>query len=203
AKNHHIVFKNLALPCISQRRGEFCRHLLYSCPVAGRRRFRLAWSAAHTLHGEAKMRYQLAIALTLTAIGPNTWAQQPVIEQQLLSPLGQGFSYVPSPAPVDLVTVGPAGSRMAVYRNGEAGPRFDEIVATQPTSEGGGGIAVVFSADGSRYAYVGRKRDEFTLIVDGEEVLSGKYDGGYNRIAGVGFNAENHLFYRIRQQDEA
>src|SRR5690606_3865846 len=116
--------------------------------------------------------------------------------------LGQGFSYVPSPAPVDLVTVGPAGSRMAVYREGEAGPQFDEIVTTQPTPEGGGGIPVVFSADGSHYAYVGRVRDEFKLIVDGEEVATGKYDGSANTIAGVGFNAENHLFYRIRQQDE-
>ena len=32
----------------------------------------------------------------------------------------------------------------------------------------GSSESVVFSADGSRFAYVGRKRDEFTLIVDGE-----------------------------------
>jgi hypothetical protein len=101
------------------------------------------------------------------------------------------------------MTVGPAGSRMAVYRNGEAGPKFDEIITTQPTPEGGGGIAVVFSADGSRFAYVGRTRDRFTLIVDGEDVQTGKYDGSGNSISGLGFNADNHLFYTIRQQDEA
>lgn len=149
------------------------------------------------------MRYPLVVALAMsTVVSAGSWGSEPTIDEQILSPLGQGFSYVPSPGPVDLVTVGPAGSRMAVYRNGEAGPRFDDIVATQPTPEGGGGIAVVFSADGSRYAYVGRIRDEFKLIVDGEEVATGKYDGGGNTVAGVGFNADNHLFYRIRQQDE-
>ncbi len=150
------------------------------------------------------MKYSLVIALALSTMGgaASLADSDPLISEKLLSPLGQGFSYVPSPGPVDLVTVGPAGSRMAVYRNGEPGPRFDEIIATQPTPEGGGGIAVIFSADGSRLAYVGRTRDTFTLMVDGEEVLTGKYDGGGNTIAGVGFNADNHLFYRIRQQDE-
>jgi hypothetical protein len=122
------------------------------------------------------------------------------VEQELLSPLGQGFTYVASPAPVDLITVGPAGSRMAVYRNGEPGPKFDEIITTQPTAEGGGGIAVVFSPDGSRFAYVGRKAGEFTLIADGDEVLSGKYDRGNNIISGVGFTPDNTLFYHLRQE---
>ncbi len=131
-----------------------------------------------------------------------TATAQPAIEEELLSPLGQGFSYIPSPAPVDLVTVGPSGSRMAVYRNGEPGPKYDEIVITQPTAEGGGGIAVVFSPDGSRYAYVGRKRDEFTLIADGEEVATGKYDRGNNVITGVGFAPDNTLFYHLRQESE-
>ncbi len=150
------------------------------------------------------MQHLLVIALAMsTAVTARSWTSEPTIETQTLSPLGQGFSFVPSPGPVDLVTVGPAGSRMAVYREGEAGPKFDEIVTTQPTPEGGGGIAVVFSADGSRYAYVGRTRDTFQLIVDGQETLAGKFDGSANTIAGVGFNADNHLFYRIRQQDEA
>lgn len=149
------------------------------------------------------MRYLLLAALVIgSLLNAHVSAGEPTIDRQLLSPLGQGFSYVPSPAPVDLVTVGPAGSRMAVYNDGEPGPRFDEIVATQPTPEGGGGIAVIFSADGSRSAYVGRVRNEFRLIVDGEEVATGKYDGAANTISGVGFNADNHLFYRIRQQDE-
>jgi|GEM_PF-4655966 len=150
------------------------------------------------------MRYPLIIAIAMSTFvsGPSL-ASEPTIEAQLLSPLGQGFSYVPSPGPVDLVTVGPSGSRLAVYRDGEAGPKFDEIVTTEPTPEGGGGIAVVFSADGSRHAYVGRARDKFTLIVDGEVVATGKYDGSANTVAGVGFNADNYLFYRIRQHDEA
>ena len=141
----------------------------------------------------------LVVALSVMVCAP-AWGEGPEIEEELLSPLGQGFTYVPSPAPVDLVTVGPAGSRMAVYRNGQPGPKFDEILTTQPTGEGGGGIAVVFSADGSRYAYVGRKGGEFKLIVDGEEAASGKYDGGNSQIIGVGFTPDNTLFYRLRQE---
>ena len=141
----------------------------------------------------------LVVALSVMVCAP-AWGEGTEIEEELLSPLGQGFTYVPSPAPVDLVTVGPAGSRMAVYRNGQPGPKFDEILTTQPTGEGGGGIAVVFSADGSRYAYVGRKGGEFKLIVDGEEAASGKYDGGNSQIIGVGFTPDNTLFYRLRQE---
>lgn len=145
-------------------------------------------------------RCMFSVSVGLVLVG--TAQAEVSIEQELLSPLGQGFSYVPSPGSVDVVTVGPAGSRSAVYRNGEAGPKFDEIITTQPTAEGGGGIAVVFSPDGSRTAYVGRKRDVFTLIVDGEEVLSGKYDRGNNIITGVGFAPDNTLFYHLRQESE-
>ncbi len=142
-----------------------------------------------------------AVVLSAAVCAP-ALAGEPEITEHLLSPLGQGFTYVPSTAPVDLITVGPAGSRMAVYRDGKPGPKFDEIVTTEPTSDGGGGIAVVFSPDGSRYAYVGRKRDEFTLMVDGEEVLTGKYDRGNNVIAGLGFTPDSTLFYHLRQESE-
>ena len=147
-------------------------------------------------------RFGLCVVLGLCVCAPTWAAGAPSIEEELLSPLGQGFTYVPSPAPVDLVTVGPAGSRMAVYRDGRPGPKFDEIVVTEPTPEGGGGIGVIFSRDGSRYAYVGRKGDQFSLIADGEEVLSGAFDRGNNKITGVGFTPDNTLFYRLRQETE-
>ncbi len=122
------------------------------------------------------------------------------IEEKLLSPLGQGFSYTPSPAPADLATIGPAGSRLAVYRDGEAGPKFDEIIATNPTMEGGGGLQLIFSPDGSRLAYVARKRGEFKVMVDGEEVASGNIDNHFNTIEGLGFTPDSkHWFYRVRQ----
>ena len=146
-----------------------------------------------------------ATAASISAIFVSTGVAhaEVTIEKTLLSPLGQGFSYVASPAPAYVATTGPAGSRMAVYIDGEPGPKFDEIVVTQPTPEGGGGIAIVFSPDGTRHAYVGRKRGEFKLMVDGEEVATGNIDNQYNSISGVGFTPDSkHYFYRIRQTDD-
>ncbi|MFG0257637.1 MAG: hypothetical protein ACF8GE_07025 [Phycisphaerales bacterium JB043] len=145
----------------------------------------------------------LALASTLALISTTQALAEVTIEETLLSPLGQGFSYTPSPAPADLATVGPAGSRMAVYYNGEPGPKFDEIIATQPTPEGGGGLQIMFSPDGSRIAYAGRKRDKFTLIIDDQEVATGLYDGNQNSIEGIGFTPDSqHYFYRLGKLDE-
>jgi len=150
------------------------------------------------------MHHLIKLTAVATAAYISTWsAAQDGVAEQLLSPMGQGITYTPSPAPADLATIGPSGSRVAVYRNGEPGPKFDDIINTGATQEGGAGLQLVFSPDGKRLAYAGRTRGEYVVIVDGEEVARGPYDGRQNSIIGLGFTSDSqHYFYRAIETDE-
>lgn len=144
----------------------------------------------------------VAVLSVFTVLAPRA-AADGTVEQEFLSPAGQRVTFFPSPAPADLATIGPSGSRVAVYRNGEHGPKFDDIITTAARQDGGGGIALVFSPDGKRLAYAGRKRGEFVLMVDGEEVARGPYDRSANTIAGLGFTPDSqHYFYRVAEQND-
>lgn len=144
------------------------------------------------------------IALSAIVVTANVCVAAAEVKEQLLSPAGQGVTFFASPAPADIATIGPSGSRVAVYRNGEPGPKFDEIINTGATPEGGAGMQLVFSPDGKRLAYAGRTRGEYVLMVDGEEVARGPYDGRQNTILGLGFSADSqHYFYRALEADEA
>src|SRR5712691_6782458 len=77
------------------------------------------------------------------------------------------------------------GSRRAMEIDGTAGPVFDELIWIQgeklqnfnqmvhrEAKDGGmdqSGAPVVFSEDGTRYAYVGRQGNDFVIILDGKE----------------------------------
>ena len=107
------------------------------------------------------------------------------VEEQDVGPVGtlQDVNYVVSPRGGHLATVAHKGSKMAVILDGEAGPKFDEIITPSvgyidprpyqnvdinliPRN-----LPVTFSRDGKRIAYVARQSQEWVVMADGKEML--------------------------------
>lgn len=123
----------------------------------------------------------------LLALGSPFSAPAATVKDEVVGPVGQDLKYVVSPQGGNLATIGRRGSRMAVVVNGTEGPRFDDIampvrgwVDPRPMqSWKGPGNAldffgprlVTFSREGRRHAYVGRRAQEWILVVDGQETV--------------------------------
>jgi hypothetical protein len=133
------------------------------------------------------------------------------VEEQEVGPVGQDVKYVVSPRGGHVASVARKGSRMVVLLDGEAGPKFDEIVTPtakyidpRPNSEAQLAASltgrqapdstpgpVTFSRDGKRHAYVGRQGQEWVLVVDGKEVLRIAAAGMVGAVSGIAGNAGN------------
>ena len=117
------------------------------------------------------------------------------VEQKLLAPYQPQSTFFMSPKGVHVATIDASGSRPALIYDGVTGPKFDEILHVDSSSVN----YVVFSPDGTRYAYCARSGSEFVVIVDGKEVgRSPETDMG--RIGPesckLGFTADSkHYFY--------
>lgn len=103
------------------------------------------------------------------------------IEETILAPVQDRAKFTISPHGVHVATVETEGSRAVVWYDGVEGPKFDEIIAQNPT----GGEQIVFSPDGTRYAYCARSGNQFVVVVDGKELVrssesqsSGRLDSG-------------------------
>jgi hypothetical protein len=112
-----------------------------------------------------------------------------------MAPLQERAAFEVSPHGVHVATTENAGSRVVVYYDGEAGPKFDEII-TQPT---GLQTHVAFSPDGEHYAYCARAGDQYVVMVDGKELVrsseanSGRFDG---TSCHLGFTSNSqHVFW--------
>jgi hypothetical protein len=83
-------------------------------------------------------------------------------------------AYAVSKSGVHYAVLTPKGSRFAIVVDGVEGPEFDELLAPQGAALGGDTsnvpTSVVFSADGSRHAYLARIGNEYILVVDGKEL---------------------------------
>lgn len=103
------------------------------------------------------------------------------VDEKVLGPkLEAAGMYQPNPFGTHFAEVAPKGSRAAVIYDGTEGPPFDEIVQVPL----GSGVRVTYSADGNRWAYVGRQGEENVIMVDGKELVrgaavAGKFDRLY------------------------
>ena len=107
------------------------------------------------------------------------------VEEQDVGPVGtlQDVNYVVSPRGGHLATVAHKGSKMAVILDGEAGPKFDEIITPSvgyidprpyqnvDINLSPRNLPVTFSRDGKRIAYVARQSQEWVVMADGKEML--------------------------------
>ncbi len=114
------------------------------------------------------------------------------IEETVLAPLQERATFEVSPHSVHVATTETDGSRAVVYYDGVVGPKFDEILRQTYGN-------VVFSPDGTRYAYCARSGNQYVVMVDGKELVrspeanSGRFDGESCRL---GFTSNNkHVFY--------
>jgi WD40 repeat protein len=114
------------------------------------------------------------------------------IEEKILAPLQERAQFEVSPHGVHVATTETAGSRAVVYYDGEAGPKFDEII-TQSTGHG------AFSPDGEHYAYCARGGDEYAVMVDGKELVrsSEAREGRFDETScHLGFTSNSkHVFW--------
>ena len=114
--------------------------------------------------------YRAPLLLSLALISSTTIAQAQAtkIESQLLVTGETGMQFSISPHGGHVAAVTQKGSRWVVIYDGTPGPLFDEIGI--PNS-GGGASTINWSPDGSRYAYVGRVGQMYSVMVDGKEQL--------------------------------
>jgi hypothetical protein len=108
-------------------------------------------------------------------------------EEQEVAPTGSTIKYAVSPRGLHIATATLQGSRSLIMMDGIPGPTFDELIWVNrrilPRSELDPGsdvmsvndAPVIFSDDGTRYAYVGRQGNQFVLMVDGKEAARGVY----------------------------
>ena len=122
------------------------------------------------------MKTTLALLLAVTA----TATAALNVEEQDVGPVASDAQYVVSEHGGHVAAAGHKGSRFAVTVDGVAGPKFDEIRTVSDYIDPRGVDQtqsrsrikpVIFSKDGSRYAYIGRQGNEFVLIADGKELL--------------------------------
>ena len=99
------------------------------------------------------------------------------IEPTLLAPREQGAQFAVSPRGVHMGTVSHSGSRWTVIYDGVPGPLFDQIFP-----QGNSLTGLIFSPDGSRYAYCGLQGNEAVVMVDGKELFRDSHTNVQNRI---------------------
>jgi len=109
--------------------------------------------------------------------GPFTPPPGTKIEPVLLAPREQGAQFAVSPRGVHLASVSHSGSRFTVIYDGVPGPKFDQIFSQSSTATG-----LIFSPDGSRYAYCGLQGNEAVVMADGKEIYRDSHTNVQNSI---------------------
>jgi hypothetical protein len=95
------------------------------------------------------------------------------VDEAVVVPGQPGLTYQVSPRGSHVASVVLRGSRKVVVYDGVEGPKFDDVAVKSRVPTRGRGTAVLFSDDGSRWAYLGRQGDEWVLMVDGAEHARG------------------------------
>jgi len=145
--------------------------------------------------------HRMPLVVCLVLLPCAAAAQATKIDSQLLVAGETGMQFSVSPHGGHLAAVTQKGSRWLVIFDGIAGPLFDEIA--MPSS---GGEKITWSPDGSRYAYVGRVGEQYSVMVDGKEQLKvpATNETGVAGIQGKGRNNitftpdSKHIFYGIQ-----
>ena len=110
------------------------------------------------------------------------------VEEKLLALYQPQSHFFVSPHGVHVAMLGTSGSRATVTYDGQEGPKFDEILGQ-----------MVFSPDGSRYAYCARSGNEYVVMVDGKELARGtdSREGRFSESScQLGFTKDSkHVFF--------
>lgn len=132
---------------------------------------------------------------------------EPKIDQEAIGPSGQWAGYALSPQGVHAAVMQSKGSRFIVSVDGVDGPRIDQMLGFDgslfmtgnSTSNISGGtlpIPVLFSSDGAHYAYFAKVGDEYILVLDGKELVRGKFQASSFRDGPLAFSAGGkHLYF--------
>lgn len=141
----------------------------------------------------------LVLALGVAGAG---WGMAEVkVEETVLAPADAHGVYHLSPAGLHVAGAVMQGSRWVVVYDGTTGPAFDEIKVLQPgglmLGSGVVGARVMFSPDGSRWAYAGRQKDEWVVMVDGKELARVKAHEGATALIGMEFSPQGKHFVFI------
>lgn len=99
-------------------------------------------------------------------------------EEELKPTMGSGYEFTVTPDSASYAYVAPCGQSVeCLIVNGKIGPEYSDIWSKP-----------VFNADGTRYAYVGKKGDESFLVVDESEFNHGY--GPVKAIMGLTFSPD-------------
>lgn len=138
----------------------------------------------------ARLRLRLAV-LTALATLTNALLAQPKVEETIVGPVGAGGLYVVSQNDARVAYVGLKGTRTVVSVDGVEGPVLDELFGGSAANITGAGpllvhranaggknmagthTAVIFSEQGSAFAYVGRQGNDYIVVHNGKEVGRG------------------------------
>lgn len=126
------------------------------------------------------------LASALAALPVTAPAAAPKVEETVIGPTNVGGAYTVAFAGAHVAYSGKKGTRFYVSVNGVSGPEFDALYKTNgpefyyPEKAGvwrspepgrdGNDAPVLFSRDGSHYAYSGRQGEEYVVMHDGKEV---------------------------------
>ncbi len=126
---------------------------------------------------QAQQKQQQSSAMAQAGNGPFAPPLGTKIEPTLLAPREQGAQFAVSPRGVHMGTVSHSGSRWTVIYDGMPGPLFDQIFP-----QGSSLTGLIFSPDGSRYAYCGLQGNDAVVMVDGKELYRDSHTNVQNRI---------------------
>ncbi len=159
--------------------------------------------------------HRIALLACCACLGAPFAGAQAKFERQKLVDDAASACIGLSPRGVRVAAVVPKGSRERVVVDGVEGPVFEEVVnlnASAFTGRGGSALPagqvqapigrtpnnilrVLFSADGKRFAYVGRNGSEFAVMLDGAELSRGTY----HNLHSIAFSPEGaHLMVTFR-----
>lgn len=117
-------------------------------------------------------------SLALLGLVLCTSAASAKVEETVVATVQPGAAFVISPAGQRLATVTMRGSRHVILVDGVAGPLLDQKLQIDGKAfyDRNSGMSItgqlpplVFSDDGSRFAYAGRQGQEVVVVVDGKE----------------------------------
>lgn len=128
----------------------------------------------HLLSRSARVRLLCAGSILATCAVP--LRADPTVETELLAP-ANAVSFTLAPSGVRAAAVVLRGSRQVVVVDGVAGPAFDRFhpnpIARPNDVRGQGQHPVVFSPDGSSFAYLAIQGEEWVALRDHQEIARG------------------------------
>jgi len=132
------------------------------------------------------------------------------VKEEVMVPKIAGVGCRVGPHGLHIACVVPKGSHSVIYFDGVEQPRFDALLLPTGSAYTWGtpnvpyaindnyGGPVVFSPDGTHWAYAARQGDNYVILKDGQQIDSAPYNPSVFGTGGLMFSpAGNHLYYII------